>query len=67
MIDNPAVSWRKSSFSGGANSSCVEIARVEALVGVRDSKNSGPVLTFSDQAFLTAVRSSWVSSGSRAS
>lgn len=39
--------WRKSSFSGGTeNSNCVEVAIAET-VGVRDSKNTEPVLRFS--------------------
>lgn len=57
------VEFRKSSFSGGANSSCVEVARGERVFGIRDSKNmSGQVLMFSEAhglAFLRrAVRSS---------
>ncbi|MGI8328853.1 DUF397 domain-containing protein [Actinomadura scrupuli] len=32
--------WRKSSHSGGANdSACVEVARLPAGIGVRDSKH----------------------------
>lgn len=39
--------WRKSSYSGGGNGSCVEVAFVSEAVGVRDSKNAtGPTLTF---------------------
>lgn len=31
--------WRKSSYSGGGNEdACVELAKLDALVGVRDSK-----------------------------
>jgi hypothetical protein len=52
--------FRKSSFSGGQNSSCVEVARGEALFGLRDSKNvGGPVLMLgeaSGRAFLSAVK-----------
>jgi hypothetical protein len=38
-----APAWRKSSYSGGSdNTSCVELARLDvAVIGVRDSKNSG--------------------------
>jgi hypothetical protein len=39
--------WRKSSFSGGQDENCVEVARLEAAFAVRDSKNpGGPVLRF---------------------
>jgi hypothetical protein len=40
------MEWRKSSFSGGGNGNCVEVAFAET-VGVRDSKNAGPALRFS--------------------
>ena len=41
------TSWRKSSYSGGGNGGCVEVAMSSAAVGVRDSKNTtGPTLTF---------------------
>ena len=36
--------WRKSSFSQGGGSDCVEVAFVVSGVAVRDSKNAGPVL-----------------------
>lgn len=37
--------FRKSSYSGGAQGSCVEVANANGLFAVRDSKNpSGPVL-----------------------
>ncbi len=40
--------WRKSSYRGGGNNSCVEVAFAASAVGVRDSKNaSGPTLAFS--------------------
>lgn len=31
--------WRKSGYSVGSNSQCVEVATGTGLVGVRDSKN----------------------------
>jgi len=34
--------WRKSTYSGGENNACVELACT--LTAVRDSKNPGPVL-----------------------
>lgn len=54
------ASWRKSSYSNGAGSNCVEVAGMAASIAVRDSKDrSGPVLTFGTAdwtAFLTLVR-----------
>jgi hypothetical protein len=41
-----AESWRKSSYSGGGNGNCVEVAVRTDEVGVRDSKNTGPTLEF---------------------
>lgn len=42
------MEWRKSSFSGGGNGGCVEVAFSVEQVGVRDSKDvAGPVLRFS--------------------
>ena len=40
--------WRKSSYSGGSNGNCVEVADgVPGLIPVRDSKRpSGPALVF---------------------
>lgn len=44
--------WRKSSYSGTGNDSCVEVAFGAEVVGVRDSKNaSGPTLAFSETAW----------------
>ena len=77
MIHGSVAHWadfefRKSSFSGGANGSCVEVGRAEMVFGIRDSKNvSGPVLRLGEAQGLAfvkaAVRNSWVSSGRRAS
>lgn len=42
------MEWRKSSYSGGGNGGCVEVAFQVEVVAVRDSKDSaGPVLRFS--------------------
>jgi hypothetical protein len=44
--------WRKSSYSGGGDNDCVEVAFAASAVGVRDSKNaSGPTLAFSPTAW----------------
>lgn len=49
--------WRKSSYSGGGNTECVEVAIAPEVVGVRDSKNTAPRLAFTPtswRAFLGA-------------
>ncbi|MEU0856499.1 DUF397 domain-containing protein [Streptomyces sp. SID685] len=52
--------WFKSSYSGGTNDNCVEIASGHTVVPVRDSKDSrGPALLFSADswaAFVAAVK-----------
>lgn len=53
--------YRKSSYSGGPNGNCVEVAQVESSFAVRDSKDAdGPVLTgfsVSDwNAFLASLK-----------
>ncbi|MET8061182.1 DUF397 domain-containing protein [Streptomyces microflavus] len=56
----PLTGWRKSSYSGGSNGECLEVAQGHATVPVRDSKTpAGPALTFSSQGwtrFVTAVK-----------
>ncbi|WP_219416610.1 DUF397 domain-containing protein [Pseudonocardia nigra] len=59
--DFTGATWVKSSFSGGNNGDCVEVAFVRDGVGVRDSKQHGrgPVLQFTPDewtAFLAGVR-----------
>jgi hypothetical protein len=53
-----AAAWHKSTFSG--SSGCVEVATLDHLVGVRDTKDrQGPILVFRyDEwdAFLAGVR-----------
>ncbi|AJC57932.1 DUF397 domain-containing protein [Streptomyces sp. 769] len=54
------IGWYKSSYSGGGQGNCLEVARGHATVPVRDSKRpTGPALVFpaaSWSAFVTAVR-----------
>jgi len=54
-----SMNWRKSSFSQGSGSSCVEVALGDQGAAVRDSKNAaGPVLTLPAgpwRLFVTAV------------
>ncbi|MER8000910.1 DUF397 domain-containing protein [Streptomyces sp. NPDC095613] len=52
--------WRKSTYSGGSNGDCLEVADGHPTVPVRDSKNArGPVLVFGADgwsSFVSAVR-----------
>lgn len=52
--------WRKSSYSGGSNGSCLEVADGHPVVPVRDSKlTQGPVLVFPAagwSSFVSAVK-----------
>lgn len=51
----PTSHWRKSSFSGGENSNCVEL--VGTLDAVRDSKNpDGPILHADLRGLLTTIQ-----------
>lgn len=51
------VRWRKSSYSGGSGTECVEIAVLSPVTAaVRDSKNAeGPALSFSHTGWTTFV------------
>lgn len=60
MADNhalQAVSWRKSSYSGGSGGECVEVGfGMPSAVPVRDSKDpKGPALSFDTAAWTTFV------------
>jgi hypothetical protein len=49
--------WRKSSYSGTSENSCVEVAFEVETVGVRDSKNTtGPTLAFPPAAWRAFAR-----------
>jgi len=53
------LAWRKASFSHAANN-CLELAPVDGMVAVRDSKDpDGPVLTYTKaelRAFLNGAK-----------
>jgi hypothetical protein len=55
MTNSP---WRKSSYSGEANSNCLEVRDgVPGAVPVRDSKNpDGPALTIGADAWSAFVK-----------
>ncbi|MFC9748264.1 DUF397 domain-containing protein [Streptomyces niveus] len=52
--------WRKSSYSGGGNGECLEVADGHPVVPVRDSKFAhGPALVFPStgwSSFVAAVK-----------
>lgn len=58
-LDTSRAVWRKSTRSGG-NGNCTEVAVVEGMVAVRDSKDPhGPVLVFTPTewaAFIGGVK-----------
>jgi hypothetical protein len=56
----PCGAWRKSTHSGGTNTTCVEVAEIGRGLAVRDSTDpSGPRLAFGAQdwdRFMDRVR-----------
>ncbi|MFE3198949.1 DUF397 domain-containing protein [Embleya sp. NPDC059237] len=51
-----AAEWRKSTYSGGVENSCVEAAPIGRLTGVRDSKiPTGPAHLFTPTAWASLV------------
>ena len=51
-VDLSGAKWRKSSFSGGGGSNCVEVADAGQAIAVRDSNDMlGPVLVFGQHAW----------------
>ncbi|AEW96509.1 MULTISPECIES: DUF397 domain-containing protein [Streptomycetaceae] len=63
------LAWRKSSYSGGGNGNCVEMASGDGpLVHLRESDDPGTVLTAAAgawAAFLDAVRGGTYDDGGR--
>lgn len=43
--------WIKSSYSGSDGGDCVEVATATRVARVRDSKATGPILTFQSQSW----------------
>lgn len=56
--DFSSARWRKSSRSGDSvTSECVEVADLDPVIGVRDSKHpDGPKLAFSREQFAGLAR-----------
>lgn len=53
----PELVWVKSSYSAGNGGDCVEVARTDTLVHVRDSKRTpGPVLTVTATEWTAFLR-----------
>ena len=54
--ESEAATWRKSSYSGSEGGTCVELAELSAVVGIRDSKNpGGPKLAVSRRELCSLV------------
>lgn len=52
VIDFMSAVWRKSTRSQGGGDACVEVANLDGVVAVRDSKDpSGPPLVFNRQVW----------------
>lgn len=44
--------WRKSSYSGSGNDTCVEVASLAGIIAIRDSKDpEGPTISLTPRAF----------------
>lgn len=58
VSDPSSATWRKSSRSPSGGGNCVEVACVDRVVLVRDSKAvpTGPVLRFSPEEWVGFVR-----------
>ncbi|MFE9106766.1 DUF397 domain-containing protein [Actinomadura geliboluensis] len=58
MKDGAHLTWRKSSYTGQEGGTCVELADLNPMVGVRDSTDpGGPVLQFGRDAMRRLVLS----------
>lgn len=50
--EKTGLTWRKSSYSGGEQSQCVEVAETPSAIHVRDSKDpDGPALALGRAEF----------------
>lgn len=54
--DLSGAQWRKSSYSGDTGGDCIEVAPLDGIVAIRDSKDpEGPALAFPAAAFTAFV------------
>ncbi|MFA1543941.1 DUF397 domain-containing protein [Actinomadura monticuli] len=57
-MNPPVPTWRKSSYSQGGGTECVEVAEAGDGCVVRDSRNpDGPLITFSPSAWAALLHS----------
>ncbi|MGC5021231.1 DUF397 domain-containing protein [Micromonospora sp. DT47] len=63
MAELTGARWRTSARSGDNGGNCVEVAdNLPGVVAVRDSKDrTGPVLSFTHDAWAAFVRAAWSS------
>ncbi|MFG1878154.1 DUF397 domain-containing protein [Sphaerisporangium sp. NPDC049003] len=54
-MDLSGAQWRKSTRSQGTSNNCVEVAWLAAGVAVRDSKNLGPALGFTQDGWAAFI------------
>ena len=55
-LQNPGLSWYKSSYSSQDGGDCIEVAPTPHTVHVRDSKDpEGPILRFTPDAWSAFV------------
>ncbi|MFJ2773356.1 DUF397 domain-containing protein [Streptomyces sp. NPDC087300] len=63
-MPNPALSWFKSTYSGGNTTECVEAAFIPSGVFIRDSKRTdGPHILISAQAWARFIGDSATGNG----
>ncbi|TCP57198.1 uncharacterized protein DUF397 [Tamaricihabitans halophyticus] len=61
-VPQPSLCWRRSSYSDGDghNGNCVEVARADAAIAVRDAKNpAGGALSFSVGQWRAFLAGTW--------
>ncbi|MFD3714923.1 DUF397 domain-containing protein [Streptomyces sp. NPDC058677] len=55
--EKTGLTWRKSSYSGGEQGQCVEVAETPSAIHIRDTKDpDGPSLTLTPAGFNAFTR-----------